>query len=257
MQTHPQIVLVVSGHTHGVSRRRDTTVLGRDVEQHLFNTQDDPNGGNGFERIYAYVGDRLFIATVSVLYAGMGPNRTEFYSVPYDLRAVRNELQSNRIHSLYPTGDTFVMPCWGGGGVRGDWEWLWASGTQCLEHGLLHFDVSSVRSVAKAVLTVTCEGSSAAGQGFTLHRMRRSWSESDSWNSLGGLTAGVDYEPSPDATVGPHSLVTLNLDVTNMVRHWLTNPNYGILVKGLGESSGFRTREWRAKTERPRLTIVE
>lgn len=257
VQTYPQIVLVVSGHSHDVERRRDTTMLGRDVEQHLFDVSADPNGGNGFERLYAYVGDRLFVATLSVLYSGTGPNRTEFYSVPYDLPAVRAELTSKQVTRHYPTKDTFVMPCWGGGAVHGNREWLWAAGSGCHEHGLVQFDVSSVRSVSKAILTVTCEGYSTDGDGFTLHRMRRSWTEGDSWQSLGGLTAGIDYRVSPDATVGPHGLVTLNIEVTDMARAWLTEPNHGILVKGLGETSGFRTREWRAKPERPRLTIVE
>ena len=258
IETHPQIVLVTSGHGHGVQRRRDTTLLGQEVEQHLFNTQDDPYGGNGFQRVYAFIGPRMWVASMSVLYTGMGPNRTELYAVPMDLDAIRAGLESTTLHQVYADRDTFVAPCWNGGIVRGDWEWLWAAKGGCDEHGLVHFDLSGIGSVSRAVLTVTSEGYSTNGDGFSLHRMLRDWDEFDSWNTLGGLVEGVDYEAASVAEVGPHGLITHNWDLTATVRAWVQGaPNFGLLVKGKGESSGFRTREWRAKTERPRLTVVE
>ena len=258
VQTYPQIVLIASGHSQGVARRRDTTVLGRDVEQHLFNTQGDPLGGNGWTRIYAYAGSRLWIVSFSPSYAGNGTDRSEFYGVPYDLQAVRHELATTPITRLAPTQDSFVMPCWGGGSVRGNWQLLWAAEGGCDEHGLIQFDTSDLPSARKAILTVTCEGYSTDGAGFSIHRMLRPWAEMDSWNSLGGLVAGVDYETLPVASVGAHGYETLNIDVTPTVQHWTAHPdsNYGFVLRGKGETSGFRTREWQAETERPRLTVV-
>lgn len=48
---HPNIVMVLNGHTHGVGRRADIAANGNLVNQMLSDYQDEANGGNGWLRI--------------------------------------------------------------------------------------------------------------------------------------------------------------------------------------------------------------
>ena len=259
VQTCPQIFLILCGHAHAEGRRVDTTMFGRRVDQLLLNPQDEPYGGNGWTRILHFRQGSIDVWTFSVTYTGTGNNWTSFFSLPVDLSRLRNELGLQRTRRFATSADTYVRPVWGGHGTHGNATLLYcASGpSSAREHALLRFDLRLLAGrLSNAVLTLTVEGYSSQGAGFTVHRMLRPWDESSSWNSINGLAAGVDYALQADAVLGAHGRGTFNLDVTTAVQAWQAGqPNYGWVFIGAGESSGFRSREWEEPAERPMLTV--
>jgi hypothetical protein len=252
---YPQIWAVWCGHVHHVTHAVTTSAFGTRVLSFLFNTQNDPEGGQGFMRLYGVFGDQLLVATMSASWLGLPPDRHEFWSMPYPFAAHRAGL-ARPVFRRTAAADTFVRTHYGGGGSFGSSDLLYAE-TRAADRqvALARFDLAGLASVDRAILTLTFEGSAADGHGFTVHRMLRPWTEADSWASLGGLTAGRDYLATPDAAVGPHTFDTLNLDVTTLVRTSLPGPNHGWAFVGLGDSSGFRSREWRGIAERPLLSV--
>lgn len=87
--------------------------------------------------------------------------------------------------------------------------------------------IPSGASVSSATLTVETTG---RGDGAALHRMRRNWSESDTWDSLGdGVQAdGSEAASSADVETGSVSTGPTAIDVTTSVRAWVDgSANYG------------------------------
>jgi len=250
---YPSIFMVLCGHVHDVTQRLTRSRFSTDVLSFLFDTQGDPDGGQGFMRLYGFFGDQLLVATVSATYLGLAPDRRESWSIPYPFAAHRRSLV-RPIARGYPVADTFVRTHYGGGGTFGTADTLYAATGADVQVALLRFDLAGIRTVDVAALTLTLEGYSAAGDGFTLHRMLRPWQESDSWSSLGGLVAGRDYAAAPDATVPAHAPGTVTLDVAASVRAMLGS-NHGWALVGRGDSSAIRSREWIAATERPLLSV--
>jgi hypothetical protein len=248
---YPQVVMVLCGHTHGEGVRSEVTPLGATVHQVLFNTQDDPYGGQGFMRLIGFLPQYIGVWTLSMTRTSLPPDRTGFFAL------------SNNFASFPPvfharTGqDTFVIPVWPGT-VRGTHDQVTAAAAGAFEKGLLRFDLpAAATTCSRALLTLTVEGYAADGGGFGLHTMRRGWSENDSWSTLGGLVVGVDADPVPAATVGAIGKGTISLDVTGSVQAWLAGrANHGWLVDAAGDSTSFRSFDWRAASERPLLTIV-
>lgn len=69
-----------------------------------------------------------------------------------------------------------------------------------------------------------------AGDGGTFHRMLRSWTETATWNSLGGGISANDQEATatPDARVRQVNRGALSVDVTTSVTEWVNGaPNHG------------------------------
>src|SRR5690606_32838997 len=62
---YPQVWAVWCGHVHDVVYRATTSAFGTHVLSFLFNTQNDPEGGQGFMRLYGVFGDHLWIASLS------------------------------------------------------------------------------------------------------------------------------------------------------------------------------------------------
>jgi hypothetical protein len=248
---YPQTFLVLCGHVSGEALRSDGTLLGTTVVQVLSDYQSDPDGGQGFLRLIAFGGRQAWLLTHSSSYLGLPPNRFGVLTVPCeDVAALRARLRP--VDRLEPSEDTFVAPCWGGIGPRGSWDTLLAAGSGCQEHALLHFPVPR-GAVSRALLTLTIEGPSADGAGFSVHRMLRPWAEDTTWTALGGLVPGRDYDAAPAAvTLSPLPVGTHSVDVTDALR---TGAPYGFVLVGLGESSALRSREWHASAERPMLSV--
>lgn len=249
---YPQVSLVMCGHKHGEGVRTDVTPLGRTVHQVLFNSQDDPYGGQGFMRLIAFHNFGIDVWTLSMSFQGLSPNRGGYYRL------------SNNLHNPPPRtihvregSDTYLIPVWPQS-VRTHADNVVGADGGAFEMGLLKFDLPpGLASCRKALLTVTVEGYSADGDGLQFHRMRRAWSDTDSWSSLGGITIGVGTEPVADAVTGRLAKGTVSIDVTASVQAWVAGqPNHGWCIQGLGESTGFRSLDWRAPAERPLLTIV-
>lgn len=251
---YPCIFMVLCGHVHETVHARTRSRFGTDVLSFLFNTQGDPEGGQGFMRLYGFLGDRLLGASLSATYLGLPPDRSEFWSQPYPFAQHRASLL-RPIERRHPVADTYVRTHYGGAATFGAAETLYAEATGERQVVLLRFDLSGIDTVATAALTLTLEGHAAAGGGFSLHRMLRPWSESDSWLSLGGLVAARDYDARAAAVWSAHSLGTVTLDVTEALRALIAGQDHGWALVGLGDDSGMRSREWQAVTEQPLLSV--
>lgn len=253
-EPYPQVRLVLCGHRHGEGRRTDTTVLRSRVHQLLSNYQDEPYGGNGFTRVYWLVGQSMHCITWSPTYTGYGTNWSDWFTLdnPFTVPIPKTWRSS--------TGeDTYVFPFWGGTSTRGwdDMTWCRAGANPIV--GLMRFDLTGIpKQITRAALTVTIEGYDAAGDGFDLCRMTRSWSEADSWKSLGGIVVGRDTLLVPDYRSGTRGAQTMTIDVTAAVRSWINGtPNYGWALIGQGsDDSKIRSFNWHAATERPMLTVT-
>jgi hypothetical protein len=260
---YPQVFAVLSGHGFNIVRDTRTTPLGGSVFLHCFNVQGDPYGGNGWQRLLRFRGRRLTLYTFSLTwaaYGALGPNRNEIVelTLPRSVAEIRAELRARPVWRGDPVADTWVRSFWGGSysGATDD-------SLQCHHAGeylLIRFDITGAPPAGTALLTLTREGYYATrGPGFRLHRMRRPWAEGDTWNTLGGLTAGVDYELAHDAELVGGAW-THSLDVSASVAEWQTRGgNWGWIGIATGTSglsnAGFRSREWPAAVERPRLSI--
>jgi hypothetical protein len=251
VQPYPQVVMVLCGHSHGEARRTDTTLLGRQVHQLLFNAQDDPYGGQGFQRLVYFGPLRIDVLDLTVSNRGLPPDRTQWFTLPLNTVGIPRAVRSTR------GADTFVASTIPNSN-RGQLDQVQCSATAGLERGLLRFDLpAGLSSCSRAILTLSAEGYDADGDGFRLHRMLRPWTEASTWASLGGVRVGVDALPVPDADSGTLGKGTFSLDVTAPVGAWLRGePNHGWLVEPRGSSTRFRSFDWRAPTERPLLTIV-
>lgn len=263
VEPYPEVFMVISGHGYNIVRDTKTTRLGREVQLHAFNLQNDPWGGGGYVRLYRFQGRTMTAYTFSTSaqwphYASyVGPNRTDLFTVSLPRSVAEIAAEPPAWHAE-PVADTFVFPFWGGVSTRGSADTLSVSRRDEGEHGLVRFDLTGAPAATQAMLTLTIEGVRSGGDGFSLHRMLVPWTEGDSWNSLGGLIAGIHYLETPDATfAGPHGKGTFNLDVMSSVVPWQSNPgaNHGWCVLGHGNQSKFRSRDWHASTERPLLTI--
>lgn len=260
VEPYPKIFMVLNGHGYQIVRDTETTRLGREVQLHCFNLQDDPWGGNGYVRLYRFVGRAMIGYTFSTSahwpqFAGWGINRTDRFSLTLQHSVAEIAAESPAWHAE-PAEDSYVFPFWGGTSVRGSGDDITVSRGSVGEHGLIRFDLTGSPAVTQATLTFTVEGNRAQGDGFTMHRMLRPWSELDSWNTLGGLVAGRDYEVAPEATFGPSGLGTYNLDVKRAVADWQAGAeNYGWCLIGGADDTKIRSRDWHAATERPLLTV--
>ena len=260
VEPYPQVFMVINGHGYNIVRDTKTTRFGREVQLHCFNLQDDPWGGAGYVRLYRFVGRAMIGYTFSTSaqwpqFQHYGINRTDWFSITLQHSVAEIAAEPPVWHAA-PAEDTYIFPFWGGTSTRGSNNTISVSRGSIGEHGLIRFDLTGAPAVTQAVLTFTAEGNRAEGDGFTMHRMLRPWSELDSWNTLGGLVAGVDYEAVPDLTFGAHGMGTFNVDVTRPIADWQAGaPNYGWCLVGGANETKIRTRDWHASTERPLLSI--
>ncbi len=62
---HDNFQMTFSGHVVGINHSTSVGSGGQDVTQMLFNTQNDPNGGNGWLRLLEFDGDTVKVITYS------------------------------------------------------------------------------------------------------------------------------------------------------------------------------------------------
>ena len=292
---YPQVFLVLCGHVPGVGRRSDTTALGRTVLQVLFDSQYDPNAGNGWLQVIRLdpVARKLSFTPYSPTYvAGTTPgtdhtkSSVSKFSATFDLAAHRSHLTTARVVRFrqgqdsgagkYSKAlDTYIGDGSGGGTspkvAMGSAKDVYIDGNQAHEQGLLRFGgvfgsspgkIPAGTKIKKAILTVTTEGKYAnSSNGARFHRMKVVWSEASTWDSLGkGVQLGSEAETIHDADsagkVGKKG--TRSLDVTTSLQAWSNGkPNHGwVLINKGTDRWQFRSSQWAAVAERPMLTVV-
>lgn len=294
VEPFPQVFLVLSGHVPGVGRRSGRTLLGQTVHEILTDFQGDLNGGNGFFRVLSFDRARREIA-VRTLSQTFVPGRTwgwdrsrgpqGDYELPFDFAGHEAFLRGTRVLRFREGQDSGAGVYRGardthiGDGKAGrtlpDRSYGGAADLRCdgdadHEQALLAFDgiVGAGRGripprarIVRALLTLTTEGPWATTlTGARLYRMRKPWSETSTWKSLGaGIQVGVETEPSAEVDTGAIWLPgTRSFDVTASVQAWANGaPNHGwaVIAKGFDLWS-VRSSEWKGVVERPMLTVV-
>ena len=138
-----------------------------------------------------------------------------------------------------------------------------------MSRGLLRFDVNGIPSgavVTSATLTVTVTASSSSGDIHALHRMTAPWVESTAtWSQSGieeWLSAGGDYQSSPDATLnigGAGEYMFLSTPgLVSTVQTWVdnTNSNHGWVLRSQSEASGRNGRRFTTIEESNTLPVT-
>ena len=256
VEPYPQIRVALSGHGYGIARRTDTTALGVTVSSHSFNLQGDPYGGNEWLRLMAFRGRTLDLWTFAPTgVPASSINRTEAV-LGIDLGQALTDPVPIATHHYGPgeIEDTWVRPIWGGATTNPSSPIIYGarntgSGT-AREHGLLKFRdptiPAAVAGASRAMLTFTKGGYQTEGA-LAFHEMLRPWSDGDSWNTLGGLVAGVDYVTAPAFELPHVRKFTWNVPITSV-------PAHGWVILGTSTGrGGIRSSE---DPEGPVLTVV-
>ena len=295
VEPFPQVFLVLCGHVGGNGQRLSTSALGQQVHQILVDYQFDTNGGNGFMQLLEFqpatkkILSRAFSPTFK---AGVtaGTDRAKVaasnYSLTFDLQAHRQLLSATKIRR-FRQGQDFGAGAYNGtldtyigdgkegttkpGVSNGAAVDVWCDGNQDHEQALIRFDkiigggagqVPAGTKIKKATLTLTTEGAYADSKGGArFHRMKVTWSEASTWNSLsGGVTPGVEAETKHDADSAGKvsSKGTRSFDVTASVQAWLNGAaNKGwVLINKSTDRWTWRSSEWSEVVERPLLTVL-
>ncbi|MHC4178847.1 MAG: metallophosphoesterase family protein, partial [Planctomycetota bacterium] len=254
VQPYPQIRLVLCGHAYGITRRTEVTALGTTVFSHLFNVQGDPYGGVEWLRLLAFRGSQLDLWTLPPMGQWSSINRTQVI-IGLDLGQPLTDPVPLTDHysGIADVEDTWIRSIWSGSLTNPTADLLYGAEmrpTSGGEIGLLRFRdpqiPSAVAASPGAILTLTKEGFESTG-GLAFHAMLRSWTDQDSWNSLGGLAPGVDFEAVPDFELAEQRQWTWTVPVSRV-------PEWGWAIIGTTlRRGGIRSSE---HLEGPLLTIM-
>ena len=210
------------------------------------------------------------------------------YNLNMDLSGLRRDLTSHKVDRFqrgasFSTGgdvlDTYVDQAHPG--VKyGEEDVAYAENPAMpmgdVRESLLYFDVSALpttANVVRAVVTLTFEdtdgwmwflptpGPAASSTAGAIHALQAPFTESSTWNSLGGgAPLGAQVGTTTQPVGGPISLVdgTRSYDITSLVQSWVNNPttNFGIAILSGDDDLRWRTSDWHYVAERPLLTVI-
>jgi hypothetical protein len=291
-----QIYVIHCGHNHAEYRQASTNQFGLTVHELLADYQDDPNGGNGWLRIYTLRpdADRIDAESYSPY---LGQCRT----------GEENEFSLAVSFDDYVTGTpflTFQQGVGGYAGMRDTWinedEPSKSYGTSDIvivdndtanniftdyeAQGLFAFDdlfqnpvkegdpaptrIPYGATIASATMNLTLEDDTdICHPDFYVYRLTRSWNESSTWSSLGsGISIGSETDPDRVATF-PGDNVSDNdygrfFDVTDSVQAWSNGAaNHGFVVYSedvslCDDGIAIHSSEHGSSAERPKLTVA-
>jgi subtilisin family serine protease len=164
--------------------------------------------------------------------------------------------------------DTYIN-FWAGNNTYGSRQTLWSGHLDTLR-GLLQFDTTSIRAdypVVTATLYIYRTERRGAPTTSTLysHRVTKSWSASSAtWNSpwdvAGAVPDNVDTTPDGSVAVAGTTAGWFSLDVTDMVKMWVANPNhnFGVLLRQVSADDlwdGWATSEYWDTTKKPYIVV--
>lgn len=302
VRSNDQIFMVLNGHNHGAGGSNDGEYhqvtfndTGREVYEVLQDYQDYPNGGDGWLRLiefdidnnqvnfetYSPVLDQFQTETVAQVgqFASQFTFDIEFADrlvpkvieppvLPYTEVTFRQGVDSytgTEDKEVRSTGDDTLNGQAPSITVDGDDGNPGAQPTQ----GLIRFNNLTLdpspllpdTEIDYATITLNVTN---LGSGMAIYRMTQDWSESTTWNDLGGdgLTPGVETDVNPLTTVGGDDsnenvpVGQLNLDITSAARDWIQGgDNFGVgLVPFANGTNGidFSTSE---SGSSPELTV--
>ena len=289
VRRNPNILLVNCGHFHEEYRQSSRNVEGNVVHEVLADYQDDPNGGNGWLRIMRFDLQNNLIDVDSYsthLDAFRSADESKFVlSVDFD-RYYEEEptvVLTQGIGGYAGTRDTWIEQA-NGSRQHGNESVLVVDDdtrnnifNDRRGYGLIRFEglfgepgtgeVPAGVQIRRATLSLQVTNdidNPLFDPDFYVHRVLRSWDESSTWNSLGGLGAGDlsariatfrgDNDPNGDEL--------RRIDVTSAVQAWSQGaPNYGFAIlpetiSGNDDGIGIASSELGNPLLRPTLEVV-
>ena len=292
VRKNPSIFLVQCGHFHEEFRQVSTNVAGLPVHEVLADFQDDPNGGDGWMRIMRFdtATNTIDVDTYSPTLAAIRTaDESDFtLSVPFPSYRLQDGLRfaafQQGVSGYAGTQDTWLSQAspntsYGNNDTRVvDDDTANSFFSDSRGQGLLRFDglvgagagqVPPGSQVVSATLVIDIPDDIDTpfyNPNFFVHRMTRDWSESSTWNSLGGgLSVGSDMTAPVASFSGdndPNSETMRRIDVTAVVAAWAAGEsNFGFaitpeIISGNDDGIEIRASENGNAILRPRLEVV-
>ncbi|MBD2462468.1 DNRLRE domain-containing protein [Oscillatoria sp. FACHB-1407] len=252
------IFLVNSGHDAEEFNQTSVNRFGLPVHEVMADFTDQPNGGNGFLRLMEFDtgGDRINVTSYSPVLNQYLTDADSQFSLTVDFdqyRAVNPTVYfQNGVSGYQGTQDTWISEAsrgssyGNGSGLIVDDDVNNSVFSDRQGQALLRFDniigdaalgrIPRGAIIVRANLKLTVKDdidNPLYDPDFRLYFMRRSWSESSTWDSLSsGLNVNSDYDELINTFSGdndPNGLTVRNLNVTRAVQRWANGEaNYGL-----------------------------
>ena len=288
LRRNPNVFMVNCGHFHEEFHQTSTNVYGNPVHEILADYQDDPDGGNGWLRLYT-----VDVDADSIQAESYSPWLNQFrtaaesqFSLTTDFEAYVSPhptvVFQQGINGYAGTQDTWLNEAapdlsYGESNVRvsdDDVENFFfgdAQGQALVRFEGL-FDQDSVplgSTIHGATLSLELSDdidTPLFDPSFFVHRVLVPWDESSTWNSMGnGLQVGSELTGAVASFEGdndPNDDFLRRIDVTSSVQAWSDGEqNWGFailpeVIAGNDDGIDIRTSESGIEILRPRLEIV-
>lgn len=290
VRRNPNILMVQCGHFHEEYRQTSVNVAGLPVHEVLADYQDDPNGGDGWLRVMTFnVGaSRIDVESYSPFLDAFRTADESQFSLPVSFAAYRETrptvVRQQGIAGYEGTQDTWIdqsnpSASFGQSDVRvSDDDVTNSFFSDSRGQALVRFDgligppaegaVPTGADIVSAHLTIQIADdidTPLFGPDFLVHRVLVPWSETSTWNSLGGGLSGGELSPVLAVFSGdnsPNEDGLRRIDVTAAVQAWADGaPNWGFailpeIISGNDDGIEILTSESGNPLLRPRLEVV-
>ena len=257
VRRNPNIFMVQCGHFHEEFRQTSINAYGDPVHEILADYQDDPNGGDGWLRIMTF---DLSAGSIDVdsyspfLNAYRSADESDFtLAVDFDRYYELNPtvVRQQGIAGYAETQDTWISQAnpnssYGDAGTRvSDDDVTNSFFSDKQGQALVRFDgligpngVPAGATILSATLTLQIADdidTPLFNPDFFIHPVLIPWSESSTWNSLGGgLQFGSELGPLVAIMAGdndPDGDGLRTIDITGVVQQWANGaPNWGFAI---------------------------
>jgi hypothetical protein len=257
VRRNPNIFMVQCGHFHEEFRQTSINAYGDPVHEILADYQDDPNGGDGWLRIMTF---DLSAGSIDVdsyspfLNAYRSADESDFtLAVDFDRYYELNPtvVRQQGIAGYAGTQDTWISQAnpnssYGDAGTRvSDDDVTNSFFSDKQGQALVRFDgligpngVPAGATILSATLTLQIADdidTPLFNPDFFIHPILIPWSESSTWNSLGGgLQFGSELGPLVAIMAGdndPDGDGLRTIDITGVVQQWANGaPNWGFAI---------------------------
>jgi hypothetical protein len=290
IRRNPNIFIVQCGHFHEEYRQTSTNAFGRTVHEVLADYQDDPNGGDGWLRIMEFdiANERIDVESYSPFLDAYRTASESQFTLPVDFdhfhEFAPNVLLQQGVNGYAGTQDTWVdqdapNTSYGDSDIRvSDDDTANSFFSDDRGQALIRFDgligaagagqVPVGATIVRAHLSIQIADdidTPLFDPDFFVHRVLVPWSETSTWNSLGGGLSGGELSSVVAVFSGdnsPDGDGYRRLDVTSAVQAWANGePNHGFailpeIISGNDDGIEILTSESGNPLLRPRLEVV-
>jgi hypothetical protein len=290
VRRNPNILMVQCGHFHEEFRQVSTNAFGNPVHEVLADYQDDPNGGDGWLRVMEFdlASDTIDVDSYSPFLDQYRTADESDFTLPVDFERYYswqpNVCLQQGLRGYTGTQDTWVNQdapntSYGESDVRvSDDDTANSFFSDDRGQALVRFDgligaagegrVPVGATIVRAHLSLQVVDdidTPLFDPDFFVHRVLVPWSETSTWNSLGGGLSGGELSPVLAVFSGDNGTNGdgyRRVDVTAAVQAWADGaPNHGFailpeIISGNDDGIEIATSESANPLFRPRLEVV-